>query len=528
MTRLCLARVLWMFGLACSAGPARTGEVRVGLEQPATACADHCVDGFGAQLFDADGTALGPSREVPCGQPIVFVGLEAGRRIRVQAFVTSGGVRRFEGEAGPVTVLADEVVSVPVLLQPLEVPVIAEVSPDPAWPAETLSLSGSGFGLGGGLHQVDLDGRPLEVAAWSPDQVTATLGPADDGGYLTVTDCGVSSSAVRVRVLVESPGVRTLHPLGCSGWSLQDATAVSGGTEMVLALACEDPREGYLVRYDPASCTPFGLPTSLGGTPAALVPVRGEPAVLVAEKGVSEVHRVPLPLPERLPAAFASLPEATDPIALAATDNTLFCLVSNPDSSRALWRVDLAGASQADPVLEDLVPDAIAAGPARLVAVGRTSEPAPVLATLSDEGLRVDVHIPSCPQPSAVAVTPDGRLAMVACAGSEASILRADLDTFEVATVPLAVPLGASSIAIDLAGDAALVFDAAAGMLVAASTGATERHRAWSLAPRAATRAFARAPGRDWFILTGASAEEMTVVAPYQTDSPCSDEEGVR
>jgi len=496
--------VVAIFG--CGGG---LGKVRVALTD-ATACTEHCVDGFGAQLFDeANQAPLTPPREVDCGQTIVFVNLDAGRKVWVHAYATRAGQRRFEGESGPVEVLEDQVVTVPVVLKPVDEPTIAQLTPDPASPGETITIVGKGFGQDDGPHGVYLDSRPLDVISWADDRVEARLDPKDDGGFVTVASCGVSSPAKRIRVLIETPGVQVLSPLGCSGWTIEDATAVAGATDMVLALGCKDPGEGYLVRYDPLSCTPFGLPTALHGRPKALAPIwSGQELVVAVGKSL---YRVSISLPPALLSPVASAPKEVE--AVAATASRLFCLTAG--QAKALYEIKNDGTLAQ--VLEDIEIVAIAAAPSRMVAVGKGAEPA--IAVVQEDGPRIDVKLDAIP--TAVALSSDGQRVVVACAGSR--LLAVDLTSFTVSAQEVGFPTDTIKLALDLASDAAAIFDATTGTFGVVSFGPTSRVRTWALPPRASTRAFARHPGQDHFLLTGPEAGQMTVVAPYESLAPCKE-----
>ncbi len=512
----------WVLCVAGCGHPSGSGRMRVALEAAATVCDDYCVDTFAAQVFTEDGAAsLGPEREVACGEDIVFLDLPAGARVRVRAWVGQGGARRLEGEGGPVTVAAGETTSVSVPLQALAPPVVVSVSPEPAWPGDTLTITGTGLGEGRGVHQVELDGRPLDVTSWSDGTVVASLHPDDDGGLLAVRDCGVPSSSFPVRVLVDTPGRSSFSPLGCPGLALAGATAVSGTTDMVLAFACDDPALGYLQRYEPVDCAPFGTPTRLGAGPAAVAASRGAPEVFVAMRDLPDLYRVPVPLPESPPEPFSRLPEDAAVSALAATITTLFALV--PGTEARVWRVSLAAPGDPQVAIADVTPVAVAASPSRLFVAGLAAGGDPVLAILADDAPRIDVRLPGCAEPTAVAVATDGSRVAVACRGEgeAGAVVGLDVATLEVFVETLSVATNILAIAIDRTGDAAVGWDAGAGVLVAASLRPDRWHRAWELGGWTAGGPLVRYPSQDHFLTAGPSAGEVSVLSPYSTSSPC-------
>lgn len=511
----------WVLCMTGCGHPSGSGRMRVALEAATTACDDYCVDTFASQVFTEDGAAsLGPEREVACGEDIVFLDLPAGTRVRVRAWVGQGGERRLEGEGGPVTVAAGKTTSVSVPLQALRSPVVLSVSPEPAWPKDTLTVTGTGFGEGRGLHQVELDGRSLDVASWSDDTVIASLHSGDGGGLLVVRDCGVPSSSFPVRVLVDAPGRSSFSPLGCPGLTLTGVTAVSGATDLVLAFACDDPAEGYLQRYEPASCAPFGIPTRLDAGPAAIAASRGAPEVFVATRDRPDLFRVPLPLPGSPPEPFSRLPEDASVSALAATTTTLFALASGTEAR--VWRVSLAAPGDAEVAIGDATPVAVAASPSRLFVAGIAPGGDPILAILPDDAPRIDVRLPGCGEPTAVAT--DGSRVAVACRGEGegGSVVGLDLATLDVSVETLSVEINILAIAMDRAGDAAVGWDAGAGVLVAASLRPDRWHRVWKIGEWAAGGPLVRHPSQDRFLTAGPSAGEVSVLSPYSTSSPCS------
>ncbi len=514
--------VLWLAGCG---HPERSGRVRVALEAT-TACDDHCVDTFGAQVFlDDEGTSLGPGREVACGQDLVFSDLEAGTRLRVRAWASEAGRRRLEGESGAATVVAGETISVTVPLKALQGPSITGVSPDPAWPKDTLTITGSHLGTGRGSHAVALDNRPLEVVSWSNDSVVASLDPDHDGGLLVVRECGVTSPAVRVRVLVDTPGKFRLSPLGCAGLTLVGATALSGAPDMVLAFACDDPAEGYLQRYEPVECAPFGVPTRLAAGPSAIAASRDGPEVFVGLRGSPDLFRIPVPLPASPPAPFARLPAEAHVLALAATASALFALSDQPDAR--VWMVPLSSPGDARVIVADVSPVALAASDSRLFVAGIAPTGEAVLVLIADDAPRVDVRLSDCGQPTSVAVGSDDSRVAVACqrldgAGrGDALILGVDLASLDISVESLGASAYFSAMAVDWAGDAVLALDAGSGLLVIASIGPTRWHRVWDLGGWSATGPVVRHPSWDHYLVAGPSGGELTVLSPYETSPPC-------
>ncbi len=518
MIRRVVLIATWTLGIAACEHPSGSGRIRVALEATTTACDDYCVNTFAAQVFSEDGNAsLGPERKVRCGEDIVFLDLPAGSRVRVRAWVGEGDARRLEGEGGPVTIVADETTPVSVLLEALSLPTVVSVSPEPASPGDTLTIAGTGFGEGKGWHDVTLDGRSLAVASWAGDTVVASLGPDDDGGFLSVRDCGVASAPFPLRVLVESPGRSSFAPLGCPGLTLAGATALSGATDMVLAFGCKDPGEGYLQRYEPADCAPYGTPTRLDAGPAAVAASRTMPGLFVALRDSPDLILVPVPLPESSPEPISRLPEGASISALAATATTLFALTAGTGAQ--VWQVPLAAPGDAEVAAGDVTPIAIAASPSRLVVAGLATGGDPVLAILADDAPRVDVRLPGCGEPTAVAT--DGSRAAVACRGDGegGSVVGLDLATLDVTVETLSVATNFWAITIDHTGDAAIGWGA--GLLVAASLRSDRWHRAWDLGGWMARGPLVRHPSQDQFVTAGPSAGQVSVLAPYSTSAPC-------
>lgn len=96
-----------------------------------------------------------------------------------------------------------------------------------------------------------------------------------------------------------------------------------------------------------------------------------------------------------------------------------------------------------------------------------------------------------------------------------------DLATLDVSVETLSVARNLLAMAIDRTGDAAVGWDAGAGVLVVASLRTDRWHREWELGGWTAAGPLVRAPSQDHFLTAGPSAGEVTVFSPYSITPPC-------
>jgi hypothetical protein len=437
--------------LACAGPPApdatRTASVRMALEAdpwgcaiPADAnCSDFCVTTAGASLYrEGESLPLGPGLTAKCGEGLSFSSLPAGHRVFATAFLAQGPTRMWEGVSEPLTVAADAVTELTTELWPVDPPVLTAISPEPALPGETLTLSGSEFIRSAGPVWVQWDCTGgAQATAVGPSSAEVVL-PADTlATELRLSRCSVTSNSLPIRIAT-APTERPLSPPGCDGFMVQ-ATA-SDGAEALLAAACADG-SGQLLRFAPDGCS-YGESVALPGTPVAVsagtsVRVATDQALLRIENGVASDSGFGLPVH-----------------ALTATTSDVWLIAGDGDG--ALWREADDTFSKVPGIVAGALRDVAAAdGEVVIAGDGR-------LVILTIEGGNSDAPAnPAC-DPVAVDARDGAAYVAVACVDG---VIGYDLVARDwTAHIPESVGV---DIALDAVGDAAFVL--AGGSLGAAS-----------------------------------------------------------
>jgi hypothetical protein len=169
----------------------------------------------------------------------------------------------------------------------------------------------------------------------------------------------------------------------------------------------------------------------------------------------------------------------------------------------------------------------VAAGPTEIVAVAAPTDPsggaAGRLIRLTDaaSGFPPEWPLPTCSEPTALAVAADGRWAAVACGGATPGVAAASLaptaSGVDATFVALAgvTPL---DVALDAVGDVAFAADAQ-GQLAVVLLARAEHAATWAIPGGAASVTGLGALRR--LVMAGPAAQAL-VIAPWQAADPCA------
>ena len=497
----------------------------------AEACAARCVASLRVEVVgDPAHAAVGS-----CEAPLELSGLppDVPLSVRVTA-LDAAGYPRLTGTSTPTLAGAGETIEVDVPLQ--STMVVTALEPPPPWfdaPSKRrVTIRGQGFGAGPPSDAaVTLGAASLAVAAvdWTPEAITAELGPTDAGGALVVTACGVSTApygvpADRVRVVPA-----TIAVSDCAGASLAAAAAEGPGARLEAAFACASGRavigpldlEAGVLEGGPAlQIVPAGV--AIGNQQNRVI-VAGQRAVWIFKSGfASDAIAKP-------PAGFAVTSLAT-----YAGFHIAAVVTNDSGDESALWTLHGAGWEPLELRLEGVEfiavdgPFVLARedGEGRLFRLttpeGDAASGALVPASLVSGSWR----LPGCADPVALAVARSWTAATqiwklqevvaVVCAATDAQpavVLRFDA-AGEARVGPLAALDGLDSptaVVLDRAAAVAWVWSPSEGAVLAVelATGATKgRWSGLGVAPPGSP--IVRSAGEDRFVVPGAGAGAIT------------------
>ena len=520
---------LALCALACSGPPdapgGTTATVRLATEPGELTCADFCVDSVSVSAFRVGDVLALDIRTVPCGDPVVFDELPAGTEIYVQASLTSGPSVLMSGTSEPVTVPSGGVKDIEVPLEPGLRPTLDAASPDPLVLADEpteLTLSGAGMGFGAGLSQVEIDGQPLQTkeGAWANGEVTVTVPGTTVGSALVVRSCGVASTALPLRLVGKEPAWSRFQLPGCNGLDVRGAAGVPGTEDVRVAAACGGTDAGVLLTFLAGACAQAPESISLDGTPVdvSVSPGPGLDTWIAYAEG--PVVRVPAGAPAPVPSAWNAA--IFTPRALAASPGAVHVIGVDKEGKTTLQTVGAAPRA-GPPTLEtgvgpgtELIDVVHVPGELLLAARHPDGVGKLIVFPLSD-GATAEWVLPQCSEPTALD-SDGGDWVAVACAGSSPGVQalhRGDSKTHWIATPGVA----GGSVAVDLGGDVAFVWQATGGRLAGVHMPTDRLLADWDLEQGAAGAAGAplvlAGGGGSRLVLGGPDAGELSVLSPY-------------
>ena len=532
------ASALWAIGLGLAVArcadpdPApdraeNVGQVVVALSS-LEVCDAHCVCGFVPTLvFDDNANATFLGSDVGCGGTFAFRSIAGGRQVHValEAFDCVGTVI-LRGESPTLTVASGAETPAVVRLEPLTRPTITAIVPDPIAvqsASVSIEIAGRDLGLPEGLFGVDVGGIAAPTKAWNNTRITAEVAAGTSGDALTITRCGIASEPAKIRLVGTAIGRRTLPRAPCPASQHTTALAVDAAGNLMAGFACSD--RGFVERF---TLAPAGDP-NCPGVHAATWEVASAPTALAANNSTAWVAvangivEIDLAAPQATTVLPVTIP-VTDPItALAATDD-----------SAGVWALAATHIMRVRPGALEAVTEfgtrtvtALAHARGSVFAVGTDlgNPDASWLAVLKPEsGALVSfLALTECPSPVAVDASTNGTHIIVACGGAHADRVLAVTRTGSDAT-SRTIGLGGgtvTSLALDAAGSAALVWRGAEGRADIVSVGATGPAAVvggWS-ALGAGTELL-RVGTADWFAI--ANEGDLEVWSPYAPTGPCS------
>src|SRR6185437_7949824 len=114
---------------------------------------------------------------------------------------------------GPVKVTVNNSVSSNLdVLFTIPNPIVTSISPSSGPVNTAVTVNGVGFGSPQGSSTLKIGGAVATVNTWSDTQITATVTPAAQNGYVTVTVAGVSSRSGDVYYTIPAPQITSVSP----------------------------------------------------------------------------------------------------------------------------------------------------------------------------------------------------------------------------------------------------------------------------------------------------------------------------